>query len=103
GCRPSPRRRPFSPSHPQANLFGPYRTPCPPDSEWDQPARAHSGWRAALRPAGFHFLGKRRHSGSRVTMYSRTYKLLVSVPPVLWVALFLLSPYALMFAHRLWS
>ena len=36
-------------------------------------------------------------------MYSRTYKLLVSVPPVLWVALFLLSPYALMFAHSLWS
>ena len=36
-------------------------------------------------------------------MYSRTYKLLVSVPPVLWVGLFLLSPYALMFAHSLWS
>jgi len=36
-------------------------------------------------------------------MYSSTYKLLVSVPPVLWVALFLLSPYALMFAHSLWS
>ena len=36
-------------------------------------------------------------------MYSRTYKLLISLPPVLWVALFLLFPYALMFAHSLWS
>src|SRR5262252_7731759 len=36
-------------------------------------------------------------------MYSRTYRLLVSVPPVLWVALFLLFPYALMFAHGFWS
>lgn len=36
-------------------------------------------------------------------MYSRTYRLLTSVPPILWVALFLLFPYALMFAHSLWS
>src|SRR5215467_372704 len=36
-------------------------------------------------------------------MYSRTYRRLVSVPPILWVALFLLFPYALMFAHGFWS
>jgi spermidine/putrescine transport system permease protein len=36
-------------------------------------------------------------------MYSKTYKLLVSLPPLLWVALFLLVPYALMFVHSLWS
>ncbi|HUL15460.1 MAG TPA: ABC transporter permease [Terriglobales bacterium] len=36
-------------------------------------------------------------------MYSKTYKLFVSLPPILWVALFLLVPYALMFAHSLWS
>jgi len=36
-------------------------------------------------------------------MYSRTYKSLVSAPPLLWVALFLLLPYALMFAHSLWQ
>ena len=36
-------------------------------------------------------------------MYSRTYRLLVSVPPILWVAFFLLFPYALMFAHGFWS
>jgi spermidine/putrescine transport system permease protein len=35
-------------------------------------------------------------------MYSRTYKTLVSAPPLLWVALFLLLPYALMFAHSFW-
>jgi spermidine/putrescine transport system permease protein len=35
-------------------------------------------------------------------MYSRLYKSLVSVPPLLWVALFLLLPYALMFAHSFW-
>ena len=36
-------------------------------------------------------------------MYSRTYRRLVSVPPILWVAFFLLFPYALMFAHGFWS
>jgi spermidine/putrescine transport system permease protein len=36
-------------------------------------------------------------------MYSRAYKTLVSVPPLLWVSLFLLLPYALMFAHSFWT
>jgi len=35
-------------------------------------------------------------------MYSRLYKALISVPPLLWVGLFLLLPYALMFAHSFW-
>jgi len=36
-------------------------------------------------------------------MYSRAYKLLISVPPILWVAFFLLFPYGLMFANSFWS
>ena len=36
-------------------------------------------------------------------MYTRTYKLLVSLPPILWVALFLLLPYVLMFLHSFWT
>ena len=36
-------------------------------------------------------------------MYSRAYKTLVSVPPLVWVGLFLLLPYALMFAHSFWA
>src|SRR3984893_1184036 len=36
-------------------------------------------------------------------MYSRAYKTLVSLPPVLWVGLFLLLPYTLMFAHSFWA
>jgi spermidine/putrescine transport system permease protein len=36
-------------------------------------------------------------------MYSRAYKTLVSLPPLLWVGLFLLLPYALMFAHSFWT
>ena len=36
-------------------------------------------------------------------MYSRTYKTLVSIPPLLWVGLFLLLPYGLMFAHSFWA
>ena len=36
-------------------------------------------------------------------MYSRTYKFLVSLPPILWVALFLLLPYLLMFLHGFWT
>jgi spermidine/putrescine transport system permease protein len=35
-------------------------------------------------------------------MYSRAYKSMVSVPPLLWVGLFLLLPYALMLAHSFW-
>jgi spermidine/putrescine transport system permease protein len=35
-------------------------------------------------------------------MYSRAYKLMVSLPPLLWVGLFLLLPYALMLAHSFW-
>jgi spermidine/putrescine transport system permease protein len=35
-------------------------------------------------------------------MYSRAYKSLVAVPPLLWVGLFLLLPYALMLAHSFW-
>jgi spermidine/putrescine transport system permease protein len=36
-------------------------------------------------------------------MYSRAYKIIVSLPPILWVALFLLLPYALMFTHSFWA
>jgi len=36
-------------------------------------------------------------------MYSRAYKSLVSLPPLLWVVAFLLLPYALMFAHSFWA
>jgi spermidine/putrescine transport system permease protein len=36
-------------------------------------------------------------------MYSRLYKSLVSLPPLLWVGLFLLVPYALMLAHSFWQ
>jgi len=36
-------------------------------------------------------------------MYSRAYKAIVSLPPLLWVAIFLLFPYALMFAHSFWA
>jgi spermidine/putrescine transport system permease protein len=36
-------------------------------------------------------------------MYSRIYKAVVATPPLLWVALFLVLPYALMFAHSFWT
>jgi spermidine/putrescine transport system permease protein len=35
-------------------------------------------------------------------MYSRAYKSLVSLPPLLWIGLFLLLPYALMLTHSFW-
>ena len=35
-------------------------------------------------------------------MYSRAYKWIVSAPPLLWVTIFLLLPYALMLAHSFW-
>jgi spermidine/putrescine transport system permease protein len=35
-------------------------------------------------------------------MYSRAYKWIVAAPPLLWVGIFLLLPYALMFAHSFW-
>jgi len=36
-------------------------------------------------------------------MFSRAYKCAVTLPPLLWVSLFLLVPYALMFAYSFWS
>jgi spermidine/putrescine transport system permease protein len=36
-------------------------------------------------------------------MYSKLYKSLIAIPPLLWVSLFLLLPYALMFAHSFWT
>ncbi|HZQ93516.1 MAG TPA: ABC transporter permease [Candidatus Sulfotelmatobacter sp.] len=36
-------------------------------------------------------------------MFSRAYKIIVTVPPVLWVAVFLLLPYLLMFCYSFWS
>ena len=36
-------------------------------------------------------------------MFSRAYKFAVTLPPLMWVAAFLLVPYALMFAYSFWS
>lgn len=36
-------------------------------------------------------------------MFSRAYKAAISIPPLLWVALFLLTPYVLMFCYSFWS
>ncbi len=36
-------------------------------------------------------------------MFSRAYKLVITVPPLLWVATFLLLPYALLLCYSFWS
>jgi spermidine/putrescine transport system permease protein len=36
-------------------------------------------------------------------MYSRAYKTGVTIPPLLWVIVFLLAPYALLFCYSFWS
>src|SRR5438270_13935119 len=36
-------------------------------------------------------------------MFSRAYKTVVTVPPLAWVSVFLLLPYALMFCYSFWS
>jgi spermidine/putrescine transport system permease protein len=36
-------------------------------------------------------------------MYSRAYKSIVSLPPLLWIGVFLLLPYGLMLAHSFWA
>jgi spermidine/putrescine transport system permease protein len=36
-------------------------------------------------------------------MFSRAYKFAITLPPLLWVAIFLLVPYGLMFAYSFWS
>ncbi|HZR66040.1 MAG TPA: ABC transporter permease [Terriglobales bacterium] len=36
-------------------------------------------------------------------MFSRAYKFAVAIPPLLWVAIFLLLPYGLMLAYSFWS
>jgi spermidine/putrescine transport system permease protein len=36
-------------------------------------------------------------------MFSRAYRAVITIPPLAWVALFLLTPYALMFCYSFWS
>ena len=36
-------------------------------------------------------------------MYSRTYKFLIALPPIVWVTLFLILPYLMMFVHSFWT
>jgi spermidine/putrescine transport system permease protein len=36
-------------------------------------------------------------------MFSRTYKTIVTAPPLVWVTIFLIVPYALMFCYSFWS
>jgi spermidine/putrescine transport system permease protein len=36
-------------------------------------------------------------------MFSRSYKAAVTLPPLFWVAIFLVTPYALMFCYSFWS
>jgi spermidine/putrescine transport system permease protein len=36
-------------------------------------------------------------------MYSRAYKAAVTIPPLLWVTIFLLVPYAILFCYSFWS
>ena len=36
-------------------------------------------------------------------MFSRAYRAAITLPPLLWVALFLLLPYALLFCYSFWS
>jgi spermidine/putrescine transport system permease protein len=36
-------------------------------------------------------------------VYSRTYKAAVALPPLIWVAIFLLAPYAFLFGYSFWS
>src|SRR5579864_8809878 len=54
---------------------------------------------------GIFWLG--RGPGARVAgkglMFSRTYKSVVTVPPLLWITVFLLVPYAFMFCYGFWS
>jgi len=42
-------------------------------------------------------------SANESNMYTRAYKTFIFLPPVFWVAVFLLLPYALMFAHSFWT
>ncbi len=36
-------------------------------------------------------------------MFSRAYRTVITVPPLLWVAVFLFVPYALLFCYSFWS
>jgi spermidine/putrescine transport system permease protein len=36
-------------------------------------------------------------------MYTRAYKAAVSIPPLLWVTIFLLIPYAILFCYSFWQ
>ena len=42
-------------------------------------------------------------AAARSLMFSRAYRAAITVPPLLWVAVFLLVPYALLFCYSFWS
>src|SRR2546425_2602220 len=105
--RGRPTNRAILGDHRAADLLRRYRPdrdllrgrPCAPgaDSEPQDP-------RGAMR---IRFFGKRRSPAARrrgeLSVYSRAYKLAVAVPPLLWVTLFLLVPYALLLSYSFWT
>src|SRR5579859_865424 len=68
---------------------------------------AHHRPRRNAGPGGTGICWFGRDSGTRVAgedlMFSRTYKSVVTVPPLLWITVFLLVPYAIMFCYGFWS
>src|SRR5580693_7917679 len=74
---------------------------------WAGAGGANSGERRKARRCRTGVLSGRRCARARVSgknlMFSRTYKAAVTLPPLLWVTVFLLMPYLLMFCYSFWS
>src|SRR5208283_2011622 len=66
-----------------------------------------NSWRRNSRGSRIGVFSGGCDSGARVAgknlMFSRAYKMAVTLPPLVWVAVFLLMPYLLMFCYSFWS
>src|SRR5947209_5476906 len=86
---------------------GLHRAACNRVLKWAAAQRSYSWRDAAARRLGIGICRKRCHSfgerGSELGMYTHAYKSTVSLPPLLWVGIFLLVPYALLFCYSFWA
>src|SRR5208283_903671 len=76
------------------------------DGKWLPAERSHAGREDGCQQTGVGVRSRGCGAGTGdagLNMFSRVYKLAVSLPPLAWVVLFLLTPYLLLLVYSFWS
>ena len=66
------------------------------------PVRPSENFRQQKRESDYPAVRFSADPGKKL-MFSRAYRAAITIPPLLWVAVFLLVPYALLFCYSFWS